>query len=1364
MPFKKSTARGSRKPPGKPSALAAPEPATPAPAAAESSTVRDAPLMVVGVGASAGGLEAFTELLRSLPNDTGMAFVLVQHLDPRHTSLLQELLAPASSMMVIRAADGMRVEPDRVYVIPPNACMTIAHGILHLEERADHSMTIDHFFRSLAADYGSRAIGVVLSGTASDGTLGLKAIKAEGGITFAQDEKSAKYDGMPRSAIMAGCVDFILPPDGIAAELQRLCDHPYVGLLPEADKLPPESEEQFARILVMLRKATGVDFANYKHATIRRRMLRRMALLNIDSLAQYAEFLHRNPPERQALFADILINVTGFFREPATFDALRDKLFPVIFNDRRAEYPVRIWVPGCSTGEEVYSLAITLLEYMRANDIERAIQIFGTDLSDPSLDKARTGLYPESIVSEVSAERLRRFFVKVNGNYQISRAIRDVCIFAHQNLTRDPPFSRLDLISCRNVLIYLGPVLQARAMRFFHYGLKPAGFLVLGQSESIGVATDLFAPVEGKEKIYTKKPLYPKATLELSTFEEPAGPAAGKTAEGPGVDLLKRADQLILAQHSPPAVLIDQDLNVLQFRGRTSEFLEHSAGEPSLNIARMGHAGLAQEIRKLVQSVRKTGNTAVGGPVPVAPDRSGPPMRLSVSPIKDLEGRELAFLVMFERPDAPSAPAGQTSVPKQKARGRGAAASRIGDLEAEVTATKQYLQTVIQEHEAAIEELKSAHEEVQSSNEELQSTNEELLTSKEELQSTNEELNTLNEEMQSRNTELTQINSDLGNLLSSINIPIIMLGADLRIRRVTAQAEKVLGLQPADVGRKVTDFRLRIHCPDLESLFTDAIENLHSRDREVQDLDDRTWLLNIRPYRTIDNKIDGAVMTLYDVTERRQSAEVRYRRLFESARHGIVLVDARTGEILDVNPFTIRLFGFPRAELVGRPIWQVGPLVKTPLTASRLGELRNGDPLRIVLTLHTQSGEPVIAEVMANSYSEGESRLIQFNIREQPSRQISDEEQQAAKVEAVGRLAGNIAHEFNNALTTILGYSDLMLDRAGADPKLREEIGQIRLAGEQAASLTRRLLAFGRREKSQPRVLDVNAIVSEIEQVVRVMLPESVELVLSVDDSPCNVKADPAQLEQVIANLVLNARDAMPDGGRITVQTSHREVDEAFAREHPALVVGDYVVLLVSDTGAGMSIETQSHLFEPFYTTRPKSAGLGLSTVQSIVKEADGHIQAWSELGRGTTFRVYLPRVTAAAESAEVPTQAPVHGSGCILLVEDDPVVRRVTRAILEESGYRVIDARGGPEALRIMAQQGGAIDLLLTSVIMPRMSGRELADRVTSQRPGIKVLYMSGYPDDVLEPHGVLDGKFPLLRKPFQPALLSARVSEALR
>src|SRR6266849_413863 len=562
---------------------------------------------IVGVGASAGGLEAFTQLLKALPPRTGMAYVLVQHLDPTHESVLTELLTKTTEMPVRQVTDATPVEPNHVYVIPPNVDLIISQGILRLTARTEargHHMPIDRFLRSLAEDPGSNAIGVVLSGTASDGTLGLAAIKAEGGITFAQDEKSAKFDGMPQSAIAAGCVDFVLSPDAIGRELASIRAHPY--LAPSSSsrtaELVPDGDPQLKDSLHLLRAANGVDFSDYKPATVKRRILRRMALHKAGELKDYVQFLRLHPAEVEALYGDMLIKVTSFFREPDAFEALKTEVFPTILKHRSPEEPVRVWVPGCSTGEETYSQAIALLEFLGNRRADIPVQLFGTDLSQGSIEKARAGIYPESIAADVSPERLRRFFVKVEGGYRINKTIRDVCVFARQNLLQDPPFSRIDVISCRNVLIYLGPVLQRRIMPVFHYALKPRGFLMLGRSEGvIGTASDLFELMDRKYKIYCRKSTPARLHLDFaaSQYSLEAGnlatdKEASRKSEG-GVrlfELNKEADRILLTKYATVAVVINEDLEVLQSRGQVGLYLELAPGRADLNILKMAREGL----------------------------------------------------------------------------------------------------------------------------------------------------------------------------------------------------------------------------------------------------------------------------------------------------------------------------------------------------------------------------------------------------------------------------------------------------------------------------------------------------------------------------------------------------------------------------------------------------------------------------------------------------------------------------------------------------------------------------------------------------------------------------------------------------
>lgn len=840
------------------------------------------PLPVVGVGASAGGLEAFTSLLKALPPDLGMAYVLVPHLDPSRESAYTQILARTTTMQVVQITTGMRVEPNRVFIIPPNCDLTMSDGVLHISNREENthtgSTTIDTFFRSLALDQGDNAIGIVLSGTGSDGTLGLLAIKGEGGITFAQETQSAKYDGMPVSAIAAGCVDFVLAPEGIAHELARISRHPYVaGVMPQQINLDEaEGENYMPQVFRLLRRVTKVDFSEYKPPTIGRRIKRRMVLHRMDSLADYVNLLHRDRAEVNALYQDLLINVTSFFRNPEAFDALKQVVYPAILKGRGSSSgPIRIWVPGCSTGEETYSHAIALVEFLGEERTEVPIQIFGTDLSDNAIQRARAGIYKESIEADVIPTRLRRFFHKSDGGYQISKTIRDLCIFSTQNVFSDPPFSRMDLVSCRNVMIYLGQVLQRRVMPIFHYALNPAGFLMIGSTEGLlGSGSELFELADKKQKIYRKKLVSTPVTFGFSLGQAEQRPAGSEmpspqmkapdAQKGP-IELQREADRLLLTRYAPPAVVVNDHLEIIQSRGRTGAFLELPPGKASLNLLKMARPGLLFELQKVVEEARKKGTETTRENVRVEGNGNQNPTTLRVIPFKTPVQDQQSYLIVFEpilgTQEQPLAPALPLTDAEKSERDR-----RIAQLAQELAATKEYLQSIIETQEATNEELQSANEEIQSGNEELQSTNEELQTSKEELESANEELHTVNEEMQHRNELLTQLNNDLTNVLNGVGLPVVMLGADLSVRRFTPQATISLGVVASDVGRPLPRLRLKIDAQNLEQTMLEVMGEVRPRQERVQDQSGNWATLRIAPYRTLNNRIDGVVLTLLSST------------------------------------------------------------------------------------------------------------------------------------------------------------------------------------------------------------------------------------------------------------------------------------------------------------------------------------------------------------------------------------------------------------------------------------------------------------------------------------------------------------------
>jgi two-component system CheB/CheR fusion protein len=832
------------------------------------SAYADSIFPVIAVGASAGGLEAFVDLLGGIPPEPGVSFLFIQHGDHRVTSAVPQVLARATKLLVREVKDGEQLRRNTLHVVPPGAVVTLADGALRVNGDSHRApMPIDALFRSLADDLGRRVIGVVLSGANSDGTLGSKAIKGEGGITFAQDD-SAKINTMPRSAVAAGSIDFVMSPAEMAREIVRIARHAYVS---GGDTPPHFPEADLLNVFRVLQGKHDVDFTLYKPATIERRIRRRMALHKIDVIGDYVKLLHGSPDEVDQLYSDILIRVTAFFRDTEVFETLKRDIIPQMIKERLGgDTALRIWVPGCATGEEVYSLAIALLEATTDDGFKCPFQIFGTDISDSAVEHARMGIYPENISADVSHERLRRFFSKVDGGYRVHKAVRDCCIFARQDLTKDPPFSKLDLVSCRNVLIYLGAMLQRRVMSIFHYALRPNGYLLLGSSETIGNFGDLFASVDRKHKVYQKKvSLIQRPAIEyVPTLprERPERARNHEEAVNPA-NVFREADRVLLARFSPAGVLINDNMDILQFRGRTTTFLEPAPGTASFNLFNMAREGLLAELRTAIHAARKKDGVVRRDGVRVKANGHFINAAVEVIPFTG-SARDRYFVVLFEE-------LGPVEPPVKKKKGSretSAEASEVRQvtrLKRELEATREYLQSIIEEQEAMNEELRSANEEIQSSNEELQSTNEELETAKEELQSGNEELTTLNEELENRNQELAQVNNDLVNLLTSVDIPIIMLDSGLRVRRFNPGAQRALNLIPSDVGRSIRDLKTSLLDSEIEEMIAAVIDNLETRELEVHDGGGKSYLLRIRPYKTTENKIEGAVLVLIDLDQLR---------------------------------------------------------------------------------------------------------------------------------------------------------------------------------------------------------------------------------------------------------------------------------------------------------------------------------------------------------------------------------------------------------------------------------------------------------------------------------------------------------------
>jgi len=913
------------------------------------------PFPIVGVGASAGGLEAFTALLTALRADTGMAFVLIQHMDPQHRSVLVSLLRKATAMPVREVADGMAVEPNHVYVIPPNALMTISKGVLGLEPRvqgAVRNLPIDHFFQALADDLGSGAIGVILSGTASDGTQGLKCIKAQGGITFAQDQESARYAGMPLNAVAAGCVDLVLPPERIAAELSRINGHPYLRGV-RATEESDAGEDGVRKICSLLRSATGVDFRLYKPATIARRIARRMALRKVETSDQYTQLLIRDRNELHALYEDIFIHVTGFFRDPESVQALQQAVFAEILSSKGPGH-IRIWVPGCSSGEEVYTIAMLLFEQAGESRNQAAVQIFGTDISERAIEQARSGIYPESSLAGVSRERQKRFFNKVEGGFQIAKSLRDVCVFARHDLAKDPPFSRLDLISCRNVLIYMGPVLQKRVIETFHYALKPDGHLLLGRSESLSSYSNLFSLRDNKHKVFSRRPF--SSPLHLN-----AGPARADATRIPAADIpatpvfdsRREAERVLLDQYAPAALVVDSRLQIVHFQGKTSPFLAPAAGEPSFHLLRMARPELVVDLRTAIHQAKKEGGEVRKSGIPLQQDGTPVLVDLQVWPLKGRGARECDFLVVLQQAARQEPP--ESKKPKvSRWEGKQRMQAETMRRDRELASAHEQLRAMIQDNEAASEEMRAMNEEVLSSNEELQSTNEELETAEEELESSNEELTTLNDELHKRNAELSQLTDDLSNLLTGVDIPILFLDTDLRIRRFTPLAGSVLHVMAADLGRPITDIAYTLEVADWRELASQTIRESRVIEREVRDGEGHWYALRMRPYKTGEKKIEGVLVALLDIDAVKRSLEEASEArdfaeaIVETVRGPLLVLDAK----LRVERATGRFyetFGGSPVDTEGRAFFELGggqwdiPRLRTRLEEHLLAGLRFED-------------------------------------------------------------------------------------------------------------------------------------------------------------------------------------------------------------------------------------------------------------------------------------------------------------------------------------------------------------------------------------------------------------------------------------
>jgi two-component system, chemotaxis family, CheB/CheR fusion protein len=1378
-------------------------------------TPSQVPVRIVGVGASAGGLDAFTQLLKVLPAESGMAFVLISHLSPTHRSELSRLLSPLTEMPVSDAVDGEVVRPDHVYVLPANRSLTIAVGHLHLAGRDvgdAHPSTIDQFLQSLAVDQGPRAVGVILSGTGSDGTAGLKAIQARGGKTYAEDPALAGFDGMPQSAVRAGAADFILSVADIGHAIAKLGLSP---VPPEPEAVPaagldeaaseaatgqPEpayseaEAEALETIIQILQTATGVDFLHYRRPSLARRVRHRVDELGLDDFVAYLPRLRQDTDEVTALFDTVLIQVTGFFREPATFAALQDMVIPSLLTGRSGGTPIRAWVVGCATGQEAYSLAISFLEVEAVLGLEALIRVFASDLSSSGLAKARAGRYSRDESAALSPERLRQFLVPVDQGFQVTKGLREMCVFARHDLTRDPPFAQLDLVLCSNVLIYLDQVLQRRVLRNLHYALKPNGYLIMGPAETTASVEGLFSPVDRKLKIFLRRhaPTRPHVSFGETSARSraaarPIPPLPMPPLQWSTAELQRAAEQVFFTDYPAASVIVNPDLEVLHFQGRTAPYLEAPTGGPTVKVLRLAHADLRLVLGRMFRRAKQDRAPVRRRGVRLNAGGKTRRVNLSVLPLPLGEAEEQHYLVVFDEStgpgegrDAPDgvgagmAAAGPSRTGASPAGSEGSL--RVQALEAELAENKEYLQAIIDQQDATHAELQAAYEASLSVNEEFQSTNEELESAKEEMQSLNEELTTVNEQLHQRHAELEARTAELNTLLEAVDMPMLLLSRDLRLRAFNSRAAGDLHLTPTLVGHSLSDAHLPLPLSELRELTERAGRDHEVQERELQEVGGRWDALRVWPVQVSSDGGTVAV-ALMDITKLKgdvaeaAAARAYSEAIVESIMEPLVVLDDEF-RVVQGNAAFHRVFAAEAGAVAGKRIAELGA-----------GKWASADLLEF-LERTRQSDRPVPGPDIALDLGGPGQRTFRLStgvigypgarhlllaMEDITARKAAEaSEREASRMQAVGALAGGVAHEINNQMTAVLGLSDVLLKNAKDEDPQRGDLAIIVKAARRVADVTRQLLAFSRRQWLQPVVFDLNSVVAASETLLRRALGPDIALEISLGENVGQVQADQAQLEQILVNLSLNARDAMRGSGRLRIETTIVLVADPvlIAPGTETVPRGAYARLIVSDTGPGMDPVTQARIFEPFFTTKAaaQGTGLGLSSVYGTVKQSGGLIWVESEPGEGTTFTIDLPQVHAEPPVKPAPaTGAAPGGTETILVVDDEEAVRAWICRSLRGLGYAVVEAGDAAEALLLAGEKQRPLDLVLSDVVMPGLDGVKLRARLAEMRPELPVLFMSGFVLEELVRQGRLDRESILLQKPFDLAALASEVRKAL-
>ncbi len=1281
------------------------------------------PSAIVGIGASAGGLEALEAVFDSMPAETGMAFVVIQHLSPDFKSLMDELLSRHTKISIHRVTDGMKVEPNAIYLIPPKKEMIISGGKLLLTDKdpsRSFTLPIDVFFRSLAQDAGSLAVGVILSGTGSDGSRGIRAIHDAGGTVIVQDPDTAKFDGMPRSAVDTGVVDYVASPESIpriilaSAALQNSRLDPLLS--------HNVSEEGMNAIFRMLRDECGIDFSHYKPSTVMRRIERRLQLNQSLDLEDYVQRLRDDSAEVNQLYKDLLIGVTEFFRDREAFDRLGAEVLPQLLARSSHGDGLRIWVAGCATGEEAYSLAMLLDEATQQAGRNCDFKIFATDVHRASLDFASVGTYEESSLAKVTPARLERYFTRRSNHYHVVQDLRRRIVFAPHNVIRDAPFTKLDLISCRNLLIYFLPPAQKKVLSLFHFGLKAGGIMFLGPSESPGEISDEFDQLDGHWKIFRKRrdvrlpsdlrlPITPGITGLRPMHAAPPG--------YPDVDLLRAYDTL-LEEYVPPSILLDSQRHVLHTFAGAGRFLVPKDGRLSTDVLEMVDRDLKLVLAGALQRAAKQQTPVTYTGTRVETSAGVEEIRVRVKPLVSRQTAEPYLLVTLESvAHVAGPPEWQETVDVQQA-----SRAQMQSLEVELRYTKENLQATIEELETSNEELQATNEELVASNEELQSTNEEL-------HSVNEELYTVNAEHQRKIAQLTQLTDDMDNLLHSIDVGTIFLDRTLCIRKFTPRVTNIFHILPQDIGRRIDSFASGIDYDGLVRDVERVLDHEPVPERHVQDRQGQWYLLRILPYRS-GHRIDGVVITFVSIDALKQTEQelLRMSKVFMDAADPIIIEDLNC-TIIAVNEETVRSYGWARAELIGRSMDMLQPAEEIPRSVELRQRCRNREAVRNVeTTRRCKTGErcPVLLTLSLLTDEEGQPVGI-ASIGKDISKLKSAEALAQEAVQRRDQFLAMLSHELRNPLGAVLNATYVLDKNCSVRKACQSPCQVIQRQTHQMSRLLDDLLDVSRVTQGKIEIrsepVDIREAIHPVLEVIQREIEQRGQtLQVDIDPRPMVVDGDLTRLQQIQVNLLTNAVKYTPAGGKIWLT--------AYPEEHE-------IVIRVRDTGEGVPPDMLQSIFDIFVqagSTLDRSnggMGVGLTLVRKLVELHHGSVVAHSDgRGRGSEFVVRLPKChQQATVQPAPPNESDSSRQGRILIVEDNPDSRDMLRALLEIYGYQVADAENGRRGLELL--QESTFDLALVDIGLPGIDGYEVARliRRDPQHAHLRLVALTGYGAD---------------------------------